>query len=96
MPQFSFNTHVKNAKHLGSCNIQCLNATVYKTFVKKSAKLLGKRAEFTAHPRSLHEANTFDKAELTRLEFSNVNTAPANTIEALENILTKNNHKNIL
>ena len=26
---------IKNGKHVGSCNVQCLNAVVYKKFVKK-------------------------------------------------------------
>jgi hypothetical protein len=82
---FFFKRDEKNGKHLGSCNIQCLNATVYKTFVKKSAKLLGKHVEFTAHPRSLDGANPPNAAELTRLGFSDVNTALANTIEAIGN-----------
>ena len=88
---FFFKQDAKNGKHLGSCNIQCLNATVYKKFVKKSAKLLGKHVEFTAHPRSLDGANVPNAAELIRLGFTDVNTALANTIEALENIPAKEN-----
>ena len=26
---------IENGKHVGSCNVQCLNAAVYKKFVKK-------------------------------------------------------------
>ena len=58
-------------------------------FVKKSAKLLGKHVEFTPHPRSLDGANAPSAVELTRLGFSDVNTALANTIEALTNIPLK-------
>jgi hypothetical protein len=94
---FFFKKDEKNGKHLGSCNIQCLNAMVYKTFSKKTIKLLGKHVEFTPHPRSLDGANAPNAAELHRLGFSDVNTALANTIEALENIPAKENpHKDLM
>jgi len=88
---FFFKRDDKNGKHLGSCNIQCLNATVYKTFVKKSAKLLSKHVEFTPYPRSLDGENAPNAAELIKLGFSDVNTTLANTIEALGNIPPKEN-----
>ena len=76
---------LENGKHVGSCNVQCLNAAVYKKFVKKNAKLLGKYVEFTPHPKSLDGINAPSQIELTRLGFSDVNTALASTVEALEN-----------
>lgn len=94
---FFFKRDEKNGKHLGSCNIQCLNAMVYKKFGKKTVKLLGKYVEFTPHPRSLDGANAPSASELTRLGFSDVNTALASTIETLENIPAKGNlHKDIM
>ena len=94
---FFFKRDDKNGKHLGSCNIQCLNAMVYKKFGKKTVKLLGKYVEFTPHPRSLDGANAPSAIELTRLGFSDVNTTLANTIETLENIPTKGNlHKDLM
>jgi hypothetical protein len=94
---FFFKKDEKNGKHFGSCNIQCLNAMVYKTFTKKTVKFLGKHVEFTPHPKSLDGANAPTAAELTRLGFSDVNTALANTIEALENIPAKeNSHKDLM
>ena len=86
---FFFKRDEKNGKHLGSCNIQCLNTMVYKKFGKKTAKLLGKHVEFTPHPRSIDGANAPSALELTRLGFSDVNTALASTIETLENIPAK-------
>ena len=80
---------IENGKHIGSCNVQCLNAAVYKKFVKKITKLLGKYIEFTPHPKSLDGINAPSQEELTRLGFSDVNTALANTVEALENALSK-------
>ena len=66
-----------------------MNAAVYKKFVKKNAKLLGKYIEFIPHPKSLDEINAPSQEELTRLGFSDVNTAIANTMEAFENTPTK-------
>lgn len=76
---------IENGKHVGSCNVQCLNAAVYKKSVKKNVKLLGKYVEFTPHPKSLDGMNAPSQAELTKLGFSDVNNALASTIEALEN-----------
>ena len=80
---------IENGKHIGTCNVQCLNAAVYKKHVKKNTKLLGKYIEFTPHPKSLDGINAPSQEELTRLGFSDVNTALANTVEALENAPTK-------
>ena len=80
---------MENGKHVGSCNVQCLNAAVYKKFVKKNTKILGKYVEFTPHPKSLDGINAPSQLELARLGFSDVNTALANTVEALENAPSK-------
>ena len=80
-------------KHVGTCNIQCLNVVVYKKFSKKNGKILGKYVEFTPHPKSLDGANAPSLEELIRLGFSDVNTALANTIEALENAPYKPTNK---
>jgi hypothetical protein len=69
--------------------VQWLNAAVYKKFVKKNTKLLGKYVEFTPHPKSLDGINAPSQIELSRLGFSDVNTALANTVEALENAPSK-------
>lgn len=80
---------IENGKHVGSCNVQCLNAAVYKKFVKKNTKILGKYIEFTPHPNSLDGINAPSPTELTKLGFSDVNTALASTVEALENAPSK-------
>ena len=72
-------------RHVGSCNVQCLNATVYKKYVKQNHPILGKYVEFSPHPRSLDRIDAPTTTELVRLGFSDVNTALANTIKALEN-----------
>ena len=69
--------------------MQCLNAAVYKKFVRKNTKLLGKYVEFTPHPKSLDGINAPSQIELSRLGFSDVNTALANAVEALENAPSK-------
>ena len=92
-----FKRDEKNGKHLGSCNIQCLNVMVYKKFGKKTVKVLGKYVEFTPHPRSLDGANAPSELDLARLGFSDVNNALASTIETLENIQAKGNmHKDLM
>ena len=48
---------IENGRHVGSCNVQCLNAAVYKKFVRKNVQLLGKYIEFIPHPKSLDGIN---------------------------------------
>ena len=95
-----FEVDYGNGRHVGSCNVQCLNAAVYKIFVKKNTKLLGKYIKFTPHPKSLDGINVPSQIELSRLGFSNVNTALSNMVEALENApskgLTRQEVKNML
>ena len=93
---FFFKKDEKNGKHLGSCNIQCLNAMVYKIFTKKTVKLFGKYVEFTPHSRSLDGVNAPNASEFIRLGFSDMNTALANIIEALDNIPAKENSHKVL
>ena len=76
---------LENNKHVGSCNVQCLNAAVYKKYVKQNAKILGKYVEFCPHPKNLDGVNAPKTEELARLGFSDLNTALANTVQALEN-----------
>ena len=80
---------LEKGKHVGSCNVQCLNAAVYKKFVKQNHLIFGKYVEFSPHPRSLDGIDAPSTVEFTRLGFTNVNTALANTIQALENAPSK-------
>ena len=94
---FFFKRDEKNGKHLGSCNIQCLNGMDYKKFGKKMVKFFGKYVEYTPYTRSLDGANALSVLELTRLGFSDVNNALASTIKTFENILAKiNMHKDLM
>ena len=80
----------EGGKHVGSCNVQCLNAAVYKKFSKKNGKIL---VEFSPHPKSLDGTNAPSNEELIRLGFQDVNTALANTVEAIENATSKGYNK---
>ena len=82
-------SRLEGGKHVGSCNVQCLNAAVYKKFSKKNGKILGKYVEFSPHPKSLDGTNAPTNEELVRLGFQDVNTALANTVEAIENATSK-------
>jgi hypothetical protein len=81
-------------KLTGVCNIQCLSAAVYKKFVKKSHKICNKYVEFAPHPKRLDSISKPSCEELTRLDFNDVNTALANTVEAMENAPSNRLRKN--
>ena len=87
---------LENNKHVGSCTIQCLNAAVYKKYVKQNAKILGKYIEFCPHPKSLDGTNAPTTEELARLGFSDLNTALANTVQSMENAPSNNLSKSEL
>ena len=84
---------LEGGKHVGSCNVQYLKVVVYKKFSKKNGKILGKCVEFSAHPKSLDGTNAPSNEELVRLGFQDVNTALANTVEAIENATSKGYNK---
>ena len=50
---------------------------------------MGKYVEFTPHPKSLDGIDAPSAKELARLDFADVSTALANTIQALENAPSK-------
>ena len=80
---------LEGRKHVQICNVQCLNAVVFKNFSKKSGKILRKYVEFSPHPKNLDGTNPPSNEELVRLGFSDVNTTLASTVEALENAPSK-------
>jgi cell division septum initiation protein DivIVA len=69
---------LEKGKHVGSCNVQCLNAAVYKKYVKQNHPILGKYVEFSPHPKNLDRIDGPSASELATLGFSDVNTALAN------------------
>lgn len=80
-----FYPRARTIVHHGTANVECVNATVYKRFLRKSVRLNGKWSEFQPHPNSLDGSARPDDATLRRLGFANIDTAMANTIEALQN-----------
>jgi hypothetical protein len=80
-------------KHVGSCNVQCLNAAIYKKYVKQNHSIVGKYVEFSHDPKSLDDIDALYKIELTRLGFSDFNTALANTISSLGECTLRRLHK---
>ena len=68
-------------------------AARYKKFSKKNGKILGKCVEFSTHPKSLDGTNAPSNEELVTLGFQDVNTALANTVEAIENATSKGYNK---
>ena len=52
----------RGVTHNGTANVECLHTVVYKQYVRKSARILGKYVTFHLHPRSL-----MDHLRLTKL-----------------------------
>jgi len=80
---------LEKGKYVSSCNVQCLNAAVYKKYVKQNHLVLGKYVEFALHLKSLDGIEAPSAKELAKLRFCDVNTTLANTIQALENAPSK-------
>jgi hypothetical protein len=74
--------------HAGIANIELLNASIYKKFVKKTHKFQGKYVKLNPHPRSLDGFAAPSKVALKDLGFHDVNTALACIVEVLENVTT--------
>lgn len=82
-------SRLEKKKHVDSCNVQYLNASVYKKYVKENHFILGKYVELSSYHKSLDRNDAPSTIKLTRLGFSDVNTALANNIQALENVSSK-------
>jgi len=71
--------------HAGVCNIEVLNAVVYKKLVNTNAKLLQKVITFHPHPRSLDGSNAPSDKILKQFGFLDHNTALAGAMTAMAN-----------
>ena len=71
--------------HSGIANVECLNAAVYKQYLRKSVRLYNKWIELQPHPNSLDGSSKPNEETLKKYGFLDVNTAPAGTVEALKN-----------
>ena len=76
--------NLTDEKHMGSCNMECKNAAIYKHFVRKSIKILGHYVKFVSHPKSLNGKFKPNHEELVRLGFADIHTALADTVENLQ------------
>ena len=72
--------------HNGTANIEVLNPTVYKKFVKQTIKIGGKHVKLAAHLRSFDGLSPPDKATLRDFGYLNMNTAIVNAVLTLEHI----------
>jgi hypothetical protein len=71
--------------HAGICNLEVLNPSVYKQYVKKNLKLLHMYAKCTPHPRSLDGTSCPSEQTLKEFSFTDVNTAIVNAMAAISN-----------
>jgi hypothetical protein len=71
--------------HNGTVNVECQFPTTYKQYVKQTVKLHNKYVKFTPHPCSMDSANVPSKDTLRKFGFLDVNTALANTVQAIQN-----------
>ena len=71
--------------HSGTVNVECQFPTTYKQHVKRTIKLHNKYVKFTPHPCSMDGANAPSEETLKKFGFLDVNTALANTIQAIQN-----------
>ena len=71
--------------HAGVANVELLNAPIYKKFVNKTHKMQSKYVRFNPHPRSLDGIAAPSEEKLREWGFHDLNTALANTVEAMEN-----------
>jgi hypothetical protein len=77
------------------CNLEVINPTVYKQYVKKNLKLLHMHARCTPHPRSLDGTNCPDEQTLKDFGFTDVNTAIVNAMTAISNQPAASNSQNV-
>jgi hypothetical protein len=71
--------------HAGVCNLEVINPTVYKQYVRKNLKLLHMHAKCTPHPRSLDGTSCPPEQTLKEFGFIDVNTAIVNAMTAISN-----------
>jgi hypothetical protein len=76
--------------HIGIRNLEVINPTVYKQFVRKNLKVLYMYAKCTLHPHSLDGTSCPTEQTLKELGFIDVNTAIVNAMTAISNQPTAN------
>ena len=81
--------------HAGICNLEVLNPSVYKQYVKKNLKLLHMYAKCTPHPHSLDGTSCPSKETLKEFGFTDVNIAIVIAMTAISNKPTTNNSQGV-
>ena len=79
---------VEKNQHTGVCNLEVLNPTVYKQYVKTTTKILSKYVAFRPHPRSLDGTSGPHEDVLKEFGFLNVNNAIVEAMTTIANQAT--------
>ena len=79
---------VEKNQHARVCSLEVLNPTVYKQYVKTTAKILNKYVTFRPHPRSLDGTSAPHEDILKEFGFLNVNNAIVGVMTAIVNQAT--------
>ena len=86
---------VEKNQHAGVCNLEVLNPTVYKQYVKTTTKFLNKYVTFRPHPRSLDGISAPHEDVLKEFGFLDVNNAIIGAITAIANQTTPSQPSNM-
>jgi hypothetical protein len=81
--------------HAGVCNLEVINPTIYKQYVRRNLKLLHMHARCMPHPRSLDGTSCPSEQTLKEFGFTDVNTAIVNAITAISNQPTASNSQSV-
>ena len=80
--------NVEKNQHAGVCNLEVLKPTIYKQYVKTTAKILNKYVTFCPHPRSLDGTSAPYEDVLKEFGFLNVNNEIVGAMTAIANQAT--------
>ena len=81
----SFFPKQRDTLHNGSVNMECLYPTVYRQYVNKTLRIHNSHVTFTPHPKSLEGSLPPSDEQQKLFGFCDINTALANTLEAIQN-----------
>ena len=79
---------VEKNQHSGVCNLEVLNPTIYKQYVKTTTKILSKYVTFRPYPRSLDGTSAPHEDVLKEFDFLDVNNAIVEAMTAIANQAT--------
>ena len=79
---------VEKNQHAGVCNLEVLNPTIYKQYVKTTTKILNKYVTFRPHPRNLDGTSAPHEDVLKEFGFLDFNNAIVGAITAIANQAT--------